>query len=592
MDQKQKFYRLLFQAVDQFRRFPDKDVVTVVDNNRPYLVYKSKALTLFRRLNPMYNRPSLEDNNQLINYLYLNKNYSADLKRLLRQESPNETVVQDQTDSLPVSGQDSKTSDLFKGVIRQSKKAKENEQKGPRQVQDQKQTPRQQNQSRSTDNLANDRPFIPRHSHTVGLPTSPILWVVAVIAVLIVFVFASGQFESSSLYPPYEQEVSSSTPTSVSIPVSGAGPTSTASISQCSFYGLSGETKVGNDQLVKLVVKISDRVGIPSSILAGITRIEWQQGFANKNEQYIEDDYEAVISSAGAIGIAQFIPTTFEEVFRLNQKELAEKFNKHSQINYIQPQQKPPSNDTILRITSIKDSLLAAAFKIRMTKRDSINPWTSNEVKLVAERYHGACPYPGTSKSYCEDLAKSFDNCKSSPVLASTTEVTTIASSIIAACRLETLPKNDQVGAVKAQNASCLDAAQPPLLKRVKELIISSIEGAKSKALQCVGFVQALIGNTLPVGSAEAIAYTKIEGYRFIPNNKGRDPAEPGDIAVWSGGSFGHTALVTKVIDKDSFEVAEANYCSVVYDCGKVQLRSVIYDDYKFLGVQRRNNEK
>ncbi len=134
---------------------------------------------------------------------------------------------------------------------------------------------------------------------------------------------------------------------------------------------------------------------------------------------------------------------------------------------------------------------------------------------------------------------------------------------------------------VQSSNQSCLDKVSPPLSSSVKKIIEDSVGGGGG-SFQCVGLVQAILDRKLPVAAAFQLITAAVSGYTFVPNN-GTARVAPGDLPVWGRGTnrpSGHVAYVVRVIDDDSFEVAEAN----VPNSGIVRLSAIIYNDKTMAG--------
>ena len=332
-----------------------------------------------------------------------------------------------------------------------------------------------------------------------------------------------------------------------------------ANLAQCSYYGASGTLKTGNPTLAELVSDISSKVGIPGSLLMGILRIESIPGFTSKDPNYLANDYDGTVSSKDAVGIAQFEPDTFAGIFNKYKTELAKIFGKTGFIKYKTDPVVPSPNDSIMRITSIKDSIIMAAYKIRDDKNAGVGSaaaWDENAARLVARRYYGACSYEGASGRYCEDLAKSFINCKSATFAsADVGQIGQIVQGIQNAC----------AGAIVVKsNLACLNSASPPLPKIVDDKIRES--AIAYGALQCVGYVKALAswvnGETLnDHGVANAYDYQSIPpaGYYFMSKTDNKD-IMVGDIGIWNNNPNGHVAYVVAVDSPSRFLVTEASW--------------------------------
>ncbi len=346
-----------------------------------------------------------------------------------------------------------------------------------------------------------------------------------------------------------------STPTGEAAPISQT--TATTNLAQCSFAGASGNLKAGNPALADLVNDIATKVGVPGSVLMGTLRIESPSAFTSKDANYLAADYDATKSSAGAIGIAQFLPATFSGIFLNNKDDIFRKFQKTAATVSIEPPTFPPPNDSLMRTTSIRDSIIMAAYKIKDDKNariGSAKEWDEQATKAVARAYYGACSYQGASGSYCDDLAQSFSNCKVT-YLADTGQIGQIVQGIQNACP----------GAIVIRsNLGCLDSVKPPLPKIVDDKIREST--ITYGALQCVGYVKALAswvnGETLnDHGVANAYDYQGIppQGFYFVPKTDNK-AIMVGDIGVWNNAPNGHVAYVVAVDSANRFLITEASW--------------------------------
>lgn len=195
----------------------------------------------------------------------------------------------------------------------------------------------------------------------------------------------------------------------------------TGDITQCLFYMKDVGVKIGNPDIASFIQTVASKIGVPATVLLGIFRIERGSAFTDASPTYFTNDYDATPSFTNCcFGSMQFMPTTFIGVLNaaLKTNELPQKFPsdppKAAVDATIQPQVIPPPSDAILRITSVRDSFIAAAFKVRNDKNGQFGgaaPWNEAAVRYIAQRYHGACPYVGGG-SYCDDLARSFNECQ------------------------------------------------------------------------------------------------------------------------------------------------------------------------------------
>lgn len=192
-------------------------------------------------------------------------------------------------------------------------------------------------------------------------------------------------------------------------------------ISTCLFYRGGDKTqgvKIGNPEMAKTISAISQKVGVPAAIVAGIMRVETGQALASTDPTYLANDYDNH-SSGVAYGVMQFTPQTFAGTFRTNSGELNTLFGKQSvsiDANVKQDSMEPAS---VFRIYSVKDSITAAAFKVRADKRafNGDEPWSEAAANAVARAYYGCLLYGSggcTSGpySYGADLWKSYSECR------------------------------------------------------------------------------------------------------------------------------------------------------------------------------------
>ena len=205
---------------------------------------------------------------------------------------------------------------------------------------------------------------------------------------------------------------------------SGAPGGGSSDISSCTFYR-GGDSiqgyKYSNPLLASLVSDISNKVGVPPAIVAGIMRVESRDAFSSTPD-YLTNDYDAHPSSV-AFGIMQFVPATFIDYFNRNRAELQSLYNKTDVTTVTAGTDKDHmAPDNVLRIYSIKDSIIATAFKVKNDKQ-SINgsgPWDEATVRQIAYLYYGhdrfgTTNYTGFDNSpqnYGDDLWKSFSQCK------------------------------------------------------------------------------------------------------------------------------------------------------------------------------------
>ncbi len=194
-------------------------------------------------------------------------------------------------------------------------------------------------------------------------------------------------------------------------------------IASCTFYRGSDHptgATFQNPALPSLISDIAGQVGVPSAILAGIMRVETPSTFTDPaGSNYVTNDYDSH-SSGVAYGVMQFTPGTFIDTFNNNQAEMQSLFGKNLARATIDPQSSMgPAN--VLRIYSIRDSIIAAAFKVRTDKQiiNGDGPWDQTTVKKLASFYYYGDPsasgdyvISGVRYNYGDDLWQSYSSCQ------------------------------------------------------------------------------------------------------------------------------------------------------------------------------------
>ncbi|OGE43910.1 hypothetical protein A3B45_02675 [Candidatus Daviesbacteria bacterium RIFCSPLOWO2_01_FULL_39_12] len=224
-------------------------------------------------------------------------------------------------------------------------------------------------------------------------------------------------------------------PGSIQPPPSPAPGPIAGDISQCIFYrggDMIQGIRFNNPALPTLITNISNKVGVPPAMVAGIMRVETPSAILDSpTSDYVANDYDAHCSidpntgQVVACGVMQFTPNTFSAVFQRNQSELQTLFGKTDATTNIDPQD-AMAPDNVFRIYSIEDSITAAAYKVREDKQ-TINgdgPWDQTTVYEIARRYYGALEYSGwdgSTQNYGADLWRSYSECKATAVSACTT---------------------------------------------------------------------------------------------------------------------------------------------------------------------------
>lgn len=191
-----------------------------------------------------------------------------------------------------------------------------------------------------------------------------------------------------------------------------------ANIASCTFYrggdGIAG-VRIGNPQMASFITDVATKVDIPTAVLAGVMRVESVQGLMSTDTTYLQNDYDAH-SSGVAFGIMQFTPGTFINTFDQNKAALGSLFNKTGVSTKIVGQSDMEPNN-LLRMYSVRDSIIAAAFKIKKDKElfNGNGPWNEAAVNAVATSYYGCLLYPSCNtgpNSYGGDVWKSYSSCQ------------------------------------------------------------------------------------------------------------------------------------------------------------------------------------
>lgn len=213
-------------------------------------------------------------------------------------------------------------------------------------------------------------------------------------------------------------------------------PTGSGDIASCTFYRGGDPTpgqKFNIPAWPALINSVASQVGVPAVVLAGILRVESPGAFSSSDPNYIQHDYDPKpypyppypnppypVNPLQGYGVMQFLVSTFQGIDPTRVGKTSVK------TDFLTPEldtsgQLQPSS--ALRIYSIRDSLLAAALKI---KDDSGGgSWDNKDtVYKVAEAYYGCLKYsndPNTSVdeacktgpfNYGDDLWNSFQGCQ------------------------------------------------------------------------------------------------------------------------------------------------------------------------------------
>lgn len=217
----------------------------------------------------------------------------------------------------------------------------------------------------------------------------------------------------SSLLPPYALPLVASISTTLTPTITPTPPT-TEDIALCKFYrsdNIPPGLQFRTSGWPALIQEVADKVGVPSSVIAAMLRIESASSFYSDNPAYITNDYDAQ-TNGFAYGAMQFYPPTFEGIFNTYSSEMASMFGKTSVRITVDPQSNM-APDNVLRIYSIRDSIIAAAFKIRADAGTN-PPYDQATIEKIIKGYFTQCTYlsGGKTYSYCDDVWKSYSECK------------------------------------------------------------------------------------------------------------------------------------------------------------------------------------
>ncbi|MDP3724111.1 MAG: CHAP domain-containing protein [bacterium] len=153
-------------------------------------------------------------------------------------------------------------------------------------------------------------------------------------------------------------------------------------------------------------------------------------------------------------------------------------------------------------------------------------------------------------------------------------------------------------GTVRGTDQVCIDWIKTNLQNDLAtEIVNSAISRSNDFFLQCVGLMRGLasaFNNLIPDKGGHARQYadiwTRPTNYDYIDKTTGQT-IQPGDIAIWAYGEFGHIAYVVGVEreDKTQFVVAEANNCRP--DCGRVGISTRNVNETNFTGWLRKKTQ-
>ncbi len=277
-------------------------------------------------------------------------------------------------------------------------------------------------------------------------------------------------------------------------PGGGGFPGGGGSISSCTFYR-GGDTisgvKFGNPEMAQFVESVSAKVGVPPAIVAGIMRVESGSKLALGDVSYFTADYDNT-SSGVAYGLMQFVPSTFTGVFNNNSAEMNSLFGKTQVRSVIDPRTSVYPNN-YLRIYSIKDSIIATAFKVKADKQSANGngPWDKAAIDGIVSAYYGCLRYgPGDCTSgpysYGDDVWRSYSECITTPSsvnMSMTCPLDSVGNSAYITCGTANHPVNvcghGGVGYPVCTNPPYAVCPYSEQLKNSFDAVLSSLGGAR-----------------------------------------------------------------------------------------------------------------
>lgn len=184
-------------------------------------------------------------------------------------------------------------------------------------------------------------------------------------------------------------------------------------INTCTFYrGADNPSglKFRITEWPALINEVATKVGVPASVIAGILRVESGTPFYTDNPDYIKNDYDAHTNGL-VYGVMQFYLPTFEGIFNRHKSELQQLFGKTSVTTQIDPQGRM-APASVFRIYSIRDQIIAAAFKIK-DDASTNPPYKKSDIEKIVTAYFTQCPYisEGRTYNYCDDVWGSYAGC-------------------------------------------------------------------------------------------------------------------------------------------------------------------------------------
>ncbi len=387
--------------------------------------------------------------------------------------------------------------------------------------------------------------------------------------------------------------VNPSTPTPVT-PVIGTD------ISSCTFYNgdarVTRSFKFGNPSITSFIVEVANKIDIPPPMIAAIMSREREDIVTNPSTIIFTGDYDPRRSSpsdpTSATGAMQIQPRTFRGAFlwatNTIDPETERIYNAFGKTNVSIDidRHTPAANDPVLRIASIKDSIILGAYELKRLKLvvNGRGAWDETTVRTVAGKYHGgeaSTLAAGCSLGYCDHVWKSFSECRPSVPVPSGVPAETV--DIV---RMVNAVREDPacVDSFTSSNYNrCLARIPTDITNyaRVISEIRTSVYETGTSTLQCVGFAKASTAalNNPPLdppaplpGAAFQYRDRHSFSYVFIPVTLA--PPQPGDIPIWSYApgirNSGHIGVIVAIYPDGKIQIADANWNGP----GKMQLRN------------------
>ncbi len=345
------------------------------------------------------------------------------------------------------------------------------------------------------------------------------------------------------------------------------------SIAACEFYRGNWNPQAQKYQsptLIGYFEEASKISGVPASVLAAITRIE-NPTLTTYTDQSLSS-WSCPESADGALGPMQIVSPASD---KMNPNAVC------PSCIEVGAKLLGKTSDQLTRedFCGLRSGIILGAGFILKKMQLSYGlsaptwdpAWTTDKDALankLAHDYYGGSLEYGGGFNYGEDIWNSVSNCKpTNPSGGGSTPMATLAKDLVKAFAQNcggdiSIPLTNSIN---RGNYTCIQKGIPSSAT-YPDLTFGEI--ARSALtytyLQCVGFIQSVAsginGSRInSPGNAKDFAYTNPEGYKWISNT---GIVEPGDIAVFTGGPYGHIVVVSEVYDQERgiIQLAEANY--------------------------------